>query len=148
MTIAEAAAASGLPVRTIRYYETLGLIRPARTLNGYRVFGPADVHRLAFLGRARALGFGIGDCRALISLYDDANRASEDVRRIAGAHLARMDARIRQLQALRATLAHLVACCAGDHRPDCPILRDLAEGGTDTAATECCLEGDEDDPEG
>jgi Cu(I)-responsive transcriptional regulator len=129
MNIADAGKAAGLPARTIRYYETMGLVAPLRDANGYRVFRPADVHRLAFLGRARGLGFSIEDCRALLSLYDDDHRASEDVRRIASDHLHHIDARIAQLQSLRATLADLVASCAGDARHDCPILHDLAEGG-------------------
>lgn len=126
MNIGGAAQASGLPAKTIRYYEEIGLIRPARGANGYRRFGAEDVHRLAFLNRARGLGFSVEDCRALLGLYADANRASEDVKRLASQHLARIDARIDELQALRETLAGLVAACAGDDRPDCPILDDLA----------------------
>jgi Cu(I)-responsive transcriptional regulator len=126
MNIGEAAAASGVPAKTIRYYEEIGLVRPLRDANGYRLFRDRDVHRLAFLARARALGFGIAECRMLLDLYDDRGRASADVRAVAGAHLARIDARIAALVELRATLAALVACCAGDDRPDCPILADLA----------------------
>lgn len=128
MNIGEAAAASGLPAKTIRYYEDIGLIRPRRDGNGYRAFGEAEVHRLAFLHRARGLGFSIEDCRALLGLYADDGRASEDVKRLASDHLARIDARIAELQALRATVAGLVEACAGDNRPDCPILDDLAAG--------------------
>ena len=128
MNIGEAAAASGLPAKTIRYYEEIGLIRPRRDANGYRSFGMPEVHRLAFLNRARGLGFSIEDCRALLDLYDDPGRASQDVRRLAAGHLARVDARIAELQALRATMAGLVEACAGDGRPDCPILDDLATG--------------------
>lgn len=128
MNIGEAAAASGLPAKTIRYYEEIGLIRPRRDGNGYRAFSEGEVHRLAFLNRARGLGFSIEDCRALLGLYDDSTRASEDVKRLAAAHLDRVDARIAELVALRGTLAGLVAACAGDGRPDCPILDDLATG--------------------
>ena len=128
MNIGEAAAASGLPAKTIRYYEDIGLIRPRRDGNGYRAFGEDEVHRLAFLHRARGLGFSIEDCRALLDLYADDGRASEDVKRLASDHLARIDARIAELQALRATVAGLVSACAGDNRPDCPILDDLAAG--------------------
>ncbi len=126
MNIGEAAGASGLPAKTIRYYEEIGLIRPRRDDNGYRAFGARDVHKLAFLARARALGFSIEECRALLGLYEDELRASEDVKTLAQGHLARIDGKIAELQALRATLAHLISCCAGDHRPDCPILADLA----------------------
>lgn len=128
MNIGQAAAASGLPAKTIRYYEDIGLIRPRRDGNGYRAFGEDEVHRLAFLNRARGLGFSIEDCRALLGLYADDTRASEDVKRLAADHLARIDARIAELQALRATVAGLVASCAGDGRPECPILDDLATG--------------------
>ena len=131
MNIGEAAAASGLPAKTIRYYEEIGLIRPARDGNGYRAFSGRDVHRLAFLARARGLGFSIGECRALLALYDDQGRASEDVKRLAERHLLRIDQRINELQALRQTLAGLVHSCAGDERPDCPILDDLAAGQGD-----------------
>lgn len=127
MTIKEASERAGLPPRTIRFYEQIGLISPARNANGYREFGAADVQKLAFLGRARALGFGIEECRTLLSLYEDRNRASADVKRIAQDHLDRIDARIGQLRAMRATVSDLVAACAGDDRPDCPILSDLAE---------------------
>jgi MerR family transcriptional regulator, copper efflux regulator len=130
MNIGEAADASGLPAKTIRYYEEIGLIQPRRDANGYRAFRSGDVHKLAFLARARALGFSIEECRALLGLYEDDARASEDVKALAEGHLRRIDAKIAELQALRATLAHLIASCAGDHRPDCPILADLAAGGT------------------
>ena len=128
MNIKDAAMASGLPAKTIRYYEQIGLIRPRRDPSGYRSFADEDVHRLAFLNRARGLGFSIEDCRALLGLYADDSRASEDVKRLAADHLTRIDARIQELQALRATVAGLVASCAGDGRPDCPILEDLATG--------------------
>ncbi|WP_333829046.1 Cu(I)-responsive transcriptional regulator [Pararhodobacter sp.] len=128
MNIGEAAEAAGLPAKTIRYYEDIGLIRPPRDTNGYRAFRPGDIHKLAFLGRARALGFTIEECRALLGLYEDESRASEDVKRLAQSHLERIDAKIIELRALRATLGELVSACAGDHRPDCPILSDLASG--------------------
>ena len=128
MNIGDAAAASGLPAKTIRYYEDMGLITPRRDANGYRSFGDGDVHRLAFLNRARGLGFSLEDCRALLGLYDDDGRASEDVKRLAADHLARIDARIAELQSMRATVAGLVSACAGGDRPDCPILEDLATG--------------------
>ena len=127
-SISDAAQSSGLPVKTIRYYEEIGLVAFRRDANGYRIFTDRDIHRLAFLNRARGLGFSIEDCRTLLSLYDDKGRASEDVKRLAADHLARVDARIAELQALRGTLAGLVHACAGDARPDCPILDDLAAG--------------------
>ena len=128
MNIGDAAARTGLPPKTIRYYEEIGLIRPARGNSGYRDFSDADVHKLAFLGRARALGFSIEDCRTLLGLYEDESRSSADVKRLARRHLTQIEDKIAALQSMRATLSHLVDACAGDERPDCPILRDLAEG--------------------
>lgn len=126
MNIGEIARASGLPAKTIRYYEDIGLIDPKRGANGYRSFGGEDLHRLAFLGRARALGFSIEDCRGLLALYDDRDRASAEVKSIAQDHLSRIDKKLDELNAMRAALAELVRCCSGDSRPDCPILADLA----------------------
>ncbi|HET9068105.1 MAG TPA: Cu(I)-responsive transcriptional regulator [Amaricoccus sp.] len=126
MNIGEVAERSGLPPKTIRYYEDIGLIRPRRGDNGYRAFAEADLHRLAFLGRARSLGFSIEECRGLLALYADPTRASADVKAMAETHLADIDRKIAEFEGLRATLAHLVHRCHGDDRPDCPILADLA----------------------
>jgi len=125
MNIGDVSARSGLPVKTIRYYEDIGLVKPMRGNNGYRAFGEKELHKLAFLGRARALGFTIEDCRALLALYQDQSRASADVKRIANEHLAEIEAKIADLNSMRDTLSHLIEECAGDHRPDCPILKDL-----------------------
>ena len=125
MNIGDAAAASGLPPKTIRYYEEIGLVRPHRGENGYRAFSETDLHKLKFLGRARTLGFSIEDCRALLALYEDESRASAEVKSIAEAHLDAIAAKIADLQSMHATLTHLVHTCAGDARPDCPILQDL-----------------------
>lgn len=129
MNIGEAAAASGLPAKTIRYYEDIGLVRPDRGANGYRDFSGTDTRKLAFVARARSLGFSVEECRALLSLYEDENRASADVRRLAGEHLTQIDAKIAELQAMRRTLADLVERCRGDERPDCPIIDRLAQAG-------------------
>ncbi len=128
MTITEVARRAGLPAKTIRYYEEIGLVRPPRRPNGYRIFRASDVMKLGFLARARSLGFSVGDCRALLALWEDRQRASADVRALARGHLERIEGKIAELQSLRATLADLVAACAGDHRPDCPILAGLSEG--------------------
>lgn len=133
MNIGRASELSGLPAKTIRYYEDIGLISADRATNGYRDYSQADIHRLSFLHRARALGFSIEDCRRLLSLYEDEHRASADVRRLAREHLGRIDAKLAELREMRATLAHLVEACAGDDRPDCPILADLG-GGDDGGA--------------
>ena len=126
MNISEVAQRSGLPTKTIRYYEEIGLISPTRTGNGYRDFSENDAHRLAFLGRARALGFGIENCRALLALYDDDARESAEVKEIAETHLSEIEQKIIDLQEMQTTLRHLVQSCAGDNRPDCPILASLA----------------------
>ena len=126
MNIGDAAKHSGLPAKTIRYYEDIGLIDPLRDANGYRAFRDSDLHKLAFLGRARSLGFTIEDCRTLLTLYEDRDRASADVKRIANKHLADIDTKLQELTEMRKTLSHLVEACAGDDRPDCPILSDLA----------------------
>ncbi|WP_323795095.1 Cu(I)-responsive transcriptional regulator [Nisaea sp.] len=126
MQIREVEQSAGLPAKTIRYYEEIGLVRPNRQDNGYRIYSTEDVHRLRFLQRARGLGFSIEDCRALLSLYDETGRESADVRAIAEAHLDEIDRKIRELKGMRQTLAHLVHACHGDERPDCPILNDLA----------------------
>ena len=126
MNISEAARQAGLPAKTIRYCEDIGLVTPPRDPNGYRAFRPRDLHALTFVARARALGFTIGECRALLHLYQDPTRASADVKEIARSHLGRIDAKLAELAALRATLTDLVDACAGDQRPDCPILKGLA----------------------
>ncbi|MGR3621268.1 Cu(I)-responsive transcriptional regulator [Pseudophaeobacter sp.] len=126
MNIGDVATRSGLPAKTIRYYEDIGLIKPHRSDNGYRCFAEADLHKLAFLGRARALGFTIEDCRMLMALYEDESRASGDVKQLALEHLSKIEAKITDLQAMRNTLTELVNCCAGDNRPECPILKDLS----------------------
>lgn len=129
MNIGDVSRRTGLPAKTIRYYEDIGLVTPDRTGNGYRVFAESDAHKLMFLGRARALGFSIEDCRELLALWEDRSRASADVRQIAKQHLSEIEAKITGLEAMRDTLAELVRECAGDNRPDCPILRGL-EGAT------------------
>ncbi len=127
MNIKSVSLATGLPAKTIRYYEDVGLVRPAREANGYRVFSQSDVHKLAFLARARSLGFPVESCRSLLALYDDQDRASGDVKAIAQKHLKEIDQKLDELTAMRDTLGVLVQSCAGDNRPDCPILSDLAQ---------------------
>lgn len=131
MNIGAAATASGLPVKTIRYYEDIGLIRPLRGENGYRDFSDNDLHKLVFLGRARRLGFSIEDCRTLLSLYEDRDRASADVKAIARDHMEKVAAKIEELKSLHHVLENLIRECQGDNRPDCPILADLAGATSD-----------------
>ena len=126
MNISEAAAASGLPAKTIRYYEEIGLVRPQRSDNGYRSFDGKSLHKLTFLARARSLGFSIEECRALLALYEDQGRASAEVKALTVAHLAQVRAKIAELHEMQSVLSRLIESCAGDARPDCPILGDLA----------------------
>ncbi len=126
MKIGEAARRSGLPAKTIRYYEEIGLVVASRGDNGYRQYSERDIQKLMFIARARALGFDVEDCRSLLSLYDDDARASADVRLLATDHLARIRVKLDQLEGLREVLSTLVSACSGDRRPDCPILADIA----------------------
>ncbi len=128
MNIGDVSARTGLPTKTIRYYENIGLVRPLRDANGYRRFREADMHKLGFVGRARALGFSIEECRDLLALYEDEDRASADVRQIAIGHLEEIERKIAALSDMRDTLKGLVHACAGDQRPNCPILKELSEG--------------------
>ena len=127
MNIKEVSLRTGLPAKTIRYYEEIDLVRPGRAANGYRSFEGRDIHNLTFLARARALGFSIEDCRALLGLYEDDGRASAEVKQIANKHLAEVEGKIRDLEAMRGTLSDLVDACRGDARPECPILNGIGE---------------------
>lgn len=133
--IGEASKAASLPVKTIRYYEEIGLVIAPRSENGYRCYGDTEIHKLRFIQRARSLGFSIENCRTLLSLYDDKNRASKDVKKIAEEHLREVDAKIRELQSLHENLTHLVEHCAGDTRPDCPIIDDLSAPAIEARTT-------------
>lgn len=126
MNIAEVGKATGLPAKTIRYYEEIGLVQPLRSDNGYRQFREKDLHKLAFVGRARSLGFSIEDCRSLLALYEDRSRESREVHQLASEQLARVREKLVELRAMEATLSQLVACCHNDDRPDCPILGELS----------------------
>lgn len=130
ISIKEVADRTGLPAKTIRYYEDIGLVTPMRAANGYRVFQETDAHKLHFLSKARSLGFSIDECRKLLALYADSGRASADVKALAKDHVAEIEQKITELQAMRETLMHLIANCAGDDRPDCPILTELSGDGT------------------
>lgn len=127
MNIGQAAAASGVSAKMIRYYESIGLIAaPARTESGYRVYASYEVHTLRFVRRTRMLGFSIEEARELLALWRDRGRASADVKRVALQHVRDLEAKIAELQAMAGTLRHLAKTCHGDGRPDCPILEDLA----------------------
>lgn len=134
MNIGQVAGISGLKPTAIRFYENVGLVKPERLDNGYRNYSDADVHTLVFLQRARSLGFGMDDCRSLLSLYEDRDRASADVKSIALEHLDQVDRKLAELTSLRSVLEHLVRRCRGDNRPDCPILDDLAKPSGDQSS--------------
>lgn len=127
MNIGEASARSGISAKMIRHYETLGLILPAaRNESNYRDFSEKDVNDLRFIRRARLLNFSMEEIGRLLSLWRDGTRPSREVKAMAEKHLEALDARIQEMQAMADTLRHLAHACAGDDRPDCPILEDLA----------------------
>lgn len=126
MNIGEAAKASGVSAKMIRYYEQIGLIPPAeRTESGYRLYRESDVHTLRFIRRARDLGFSLEDIAELLGLWHDRSRHSSDVKALALRHVETLESKIREMQSMADTIRELAACCAGDERPDCPILADL-----------------------
>jgi MerR family transcriptional regulator, copper efflux regulator len=128
MNIGDVAAASGVPAKTVRFYEEAGLIDPpARSSGNYRLYNDRHVATLRFIRHARQLGFSVREVGALVALWRDKRRASANVRRLALTHLGEIDARITELGRMRQTLQHLIERCHGDHRPDCPILEELAE---------------------
>ena len=133
MNIGEAAAATGVSVKMIRYYEDIGLVGPAlRTYSGYRVYQDKDVQTLRFVRRARDLGFTVKQIDDLLTLWRDRTRASASVKEIALGHVAALEKKMQELKEMSDTLLHLASHCHGDTRPDCPILTGLAEAG------ECC----------
>lgn len=130
MNIGQAAKKTGLSAKMIRYYESIGLISPTgRSANGYRHFGEEDLHRLAFIKRSRDLGFSLEEVGKLLTLWQDRQRASADVKALAGTHIDALNQKIAELVSLRDTLQQLIDHCHGDDRPDCPILMDLESGG-------------------
>jgi MerR family copper efflux transcriptional regulator len=126
MNIGTAAEKSGLPAKTIRYYEDIGLLTADRAENGYRDYSASDVHRLRFLKRARNLGFSVEECRQLLSLYNDKQRESADVKAVAKVKLIEVDRKLKELKELRDMLGHLIETCHGDDRPECPIIDGLS----------------------
>lgn len=127
LNIGEAAQASGVSAKMIRHYEAIGLLPAARrTAAGYRVYGEPEVRMLQFIHRGRALGFSLERIAELLALWQDQGRASADVRALAEQHIAELNRKIGELQAMKRTLVQLAHSCHGDQRSDCPILDDLA----------------------
>ena len=126
MNIGEAAKASGVSAKMIRHYESVGLFPEAtRTDSGYRQYGDKEISTLRFIRQSRDLGFSIEQIRELLGLWQNRRRPSRQVKALAQAHIEELDAKLKELQAMKATLEHLVHCCQGDDRPDCPILETL-----------------------
>ena len=135
MNIGEASKASGVSAKMIRHYESVGLFpEAARTESGYRQYTAKEISTLRFVRQSRDLGFSIEQIRELLGLWQDRMRPSRQVRALAQAHIAELDAKLQELPAMKATLAHLVHSCHGDDRPDCPIIDTLSHEGTGPAA--------------
>jgi Cu(I)-responsive transcriptional regulator len=133
MNIGEAAKASGVSAKMIRHYESVGLFpETARTEAGYRQYSGNEINTLRFIRQSRDLGFSIEQIRELLGLWQNRKRPSRQVKALAQAHIEELDAKLKELQAMKATLEHLVHCCHGDDRPDCPIIDRLATGSLTT----------------
>ena len=128
MNISQAAKLSGLSVKTVRYYSDIKMVEPARDIqSGYRSYSNDDVAKLNFIGKARRFNFSIEECRELLSLYQDKNRSSKEVKKLTLAKIASIDEKLKEFHSLRDELSHLVSCCNGDDRPSCPILDELSK---------------------
>ena len=127
MQIGEASELTGVSAKMIRHYESIDLLAKAnRTASGYRSYTEADLHTLRFIRHARDVGFSLAQIGELLNLWQDRRRRSSEVRKLALGHIQQLEAKIAESQAMKATLEHLVHCCHGDERPDCPILDGLA----------------------
>jgi len=142
MNIGQAAKASGVSAKMIRHYEEVGLVpAAARTDAGYRQYADTDVHTLRFIRHARDLGFSLPEIAELVGLWQNRKRPSRRVKALAEAHIQELEQKAQELLAMKATLQHLVQCCHGDDRPDCPILESLADGSASTAPTHARTHG-------
>lgn len=130
--VGEAARRSNVSAKMVRHYESLGLLPTvSRTDSGYRQYTDKEIHTLRFIRRSRDLGFSMAEIAELLKLWQNRRRPSSSVKRIASEHIAALDAKMAEMTAMRKTLQHLVHCCSGDERPDCPILDELAQGHND-----------------
>lgn len=131
LSIGDAAAQSGLPVKTVRYYDEIQLVSPSsRTAAGYRQYNSDELHRLTFVKRARSFGFSVDDCRQLLSLFEDQSRSSREVKAFANKRLEEIEEKMRDMQNLHNELKALAVSCPGNDAPDCPILNSLASEKT------------------
>ena len=129
MNIGEVAKKSGLSVKTVRYYDEINLIKPIKNkATNYRHYTTADLAKLQFIGKARRFNFSIKECKELLSLYENKNRSSKEVRNLTLTKIAEIDVKLTELENLREQLSHLVNCCKGNERPECPIIDELATG--------------------
>ena len=129
MNIGEAAKKSGLSVKTVRYYDEINLIKPIKNkATNYRHYTTADLAKLQFIGKARRFNFSIKECKELLSLYENQNRSSKEVRNLTLTKIAEIDVKLTELENLREQLSHLVNCCKGNERQECPIIDELATG--------------------
>ena len=127
MNIGEAAKLSGLTVKTVRYYADIGLINPVKNIqNGYREYNYDHIAKLGFIGKARRFNFSIKECKELLSLYQDKNRSSKEVKNLTLQKIYEINKKIQELKSLRIQLNHLAQNCHGDDRPDCPIIDELS----------------------
>ena len=128
LNISQAAKLSKLSVKTVRYYADIKMVEPARNIrSGYRSYTNDDVAKLNFIGKARRFNFSIEECRELLSLYQNKNRSSKEVKKLTLAKIASIDEKLKEFHSLRDELSHLVNCCNGDDRPSCPILDELSK---------------------
>ena len=131
MNIGQAAAATGVSAKRIRYYEQIGLVKSAaRSESGYRVYDQQDIHALRFVHRARGLGFSLSEIETLLALWHDSTRSSADVKAVALAHVEELQTKIAELQSMADTLLELANRCDGGARPNCPILNELQGGSS------------------
>ena len=129
MNIGEAAKKSGLSVKTVRYYDEINLIKPIKNkATNYRHYTTADLAKLQFIGKARRFNFSFKECKEMLSLYENQNRSSKEVRNLTLTKIAEIDVKLTELENLREQLSHLVNCCKGNERPECPIIDELATG--------------------
>ena len=128
MNIGKAAKLSNLTVKAVRYYANIGLVKPQQNITtGYRDYADGEVSKLKFIGKARKFDFSIDECRELLSLYEDKNRTSKEVKKITLEKISQIDSKLRDLNGLKKELSYLANNCHGDDRPNCPILEELSK---------------------